>query len=212
MQWEAVTVKAWCSRASSHSAYYTVVANFKSRREASEVLARLPDILSEHSEEMRLSGYDGGSHAVVSGTTLSFCGHYDGQSRPSFLKEALEEEGARWARIDDAKPFQVLRFLIPIPKGTRSRGARLLLGTLAIIDEGYGFILKHSRRLRLASVRGRPYIEATYVGEDIYDEWGGRFWQRPELNALLGRVKVGTPQEVVFDDEEGFRWRRSSEA
>lgn len=204
-------MQVWHSRASSHSAYYTVVANFKSRREANDVLARLPDVLSEHSEEMRLSGHDGGSHAVVSGTTLSFCGHYDGQSRPSFLKEALEEEGARWARIDDANPFQVLRFLVPIPKGTGGRSARLLLGTLAIVDEGYRFILKHARRLRLTTVRGRRFIEATYVGEDIYDEWGGRFWQRSELNALLGRVKVETPQEVVFNGEEGFGWRRSSE-
>ncbi len=204
-------MKVWISRASSHSAYYTVVANFKSRREANHVLARLPDILGEHSEEMRLSGYDGGSHAVVSGTTLSFCGHYDGQSRPSFLKEALEEEGALWARVDDADPFQVLRFLVPVPRGVRGRSARLLLGTLAIVDEGYRFILEHSRRLRLTSVSDGRFIEATYVGDDIYDEWGGRFWQRSELNSLLGRVKVETPQEVVFNGEEGFKWRRSSE-
>ncbi len=202
-------MKVWISRASSHSAYYTVVANFKSRTEANEVLRKLPEILSEYSEEMRLSGYDGGSHAVVSGTTLSFCGHYDGQSRPSFLKQALEGEGAMWARIDDANPFQVLRFLIPIPRGISGRSARLLLATLAIVNEDYQFIMKHARRICLTTVRGRRFIEATYVGDYIYDEWGGKFWQHSELNTLLPRVRVKTPQEIVFNDEEGFGWRSS---
>lgn len=202
-------MKVWISRASSHSSYYTVVANFKSRRQAIEVLRKLPEILSEYSEEMRLSGFDGGSHAVVSSTSLSFCGHYDGQSRPSFLKQALEGEGAEWVRIDDSDPFQVLRFLIPIPRSTTGRRARLLLGTLAIVNEGYRFIMKHARRLRLTTVRGRSFIEATYVGDAIYDEWGGKFWQHSELNTLLPRVRVETPQEIVFDDEEGFDWRSS---
>ena len=215
-------VQVWQSRASSHSSYYTVVANFESRRKANEVLARLPDILNEHFEEMARLGNDEGS-AVVSGRTLSFCGHYNEDCQPSFLEEVLKKEGALRARVDhDTSRLQTLKFLIPVPDGVKSRSAKALLDALAIVDEGYRFIRTHSKRIRMVTVGGSSssssggggrFIEATYVGEEIYSWHFNKFWVHRELNSLLelGRVRVEAPWELLLDRERGFMWPHPSE-